>query len=441
MSKTTKDKSAERAQKRVELEEWCREHLKPGRHFGTIHKKVGARDQARWCNNYGKNTWGPCDDCSALPALRQPGAERICDYLGVLIGPPELARDVVEASGGNGWCAFRIALTDKATGEVVGHGIGACRNTDPNIMVKKAKKNALIDAVRTGFALSDFFDDGEGDEGGDAGSNAQAPASSNDKPQRAATPARSANTPGGPAQAPQPAQPPAAPPASAPGPRGGAAPAREPTDKPGLPMNQATGQVKDPSWWRIGKDVPGALWTVLDREDNEYGVQGCIHFPARNTPECGGGQKKWSPFTPNAGGKPEFKTKEPFITWCHLTWLQLLEYAISHRLERDKIEDTNHYSDPFHHLLADKSVCVFNSAVLPIAEHAAALDLVAWGVVQRRGGSIPEWASEALVETRKAAGIPAPEPAPAPAPAPAPPSPPAAEPPNEFIIDEDEVPF
>lgn len=383
--------------KRAELEAFCKDTLKPGRHFGVIHRKS--------CGTPREQGWEPCQSCGSKPSLYQPGAERICEWRGVLIGEPVLQEELVRVAGGNGWVAFRVTLTDRDSGDVLGHGIGAYKHTDPNIMVKKAKKNAVIEAVRTSFALSDLFDDADGQDG-------WAPVLDGDTKPAPPLPDH-----------PRAKREQAAPPRAAP-PRPPAAPRQ--------------GGRQAPAWWKVRAEYPGARCTVSDRDDNEYGVQGAIHFKPEDRPMAGGGTKKWSPFEPNDQGKPDWKAKEPFTEWAQLDWYGLLEWAIKHRLSRNDGDDTNHFNDPFHHLLADKFINVYRNAVMPIAEHAAAMDFIAWGLVQKNGGPVPEWASNALEEARSAAFDAAnkteakgqPDQAP-----------PATESDDTFALDDEDVPF
>jgi hypothetical protein len=62
---------------------------------------------------------------------------------------------------------IRVTIRHRATGEVVGHGIGSCSSLESkyirsprdaeNTILKMAKKRALVDAVLTTFGLSDRF--------------------------------------------------------------------------------------------------------------------------------------------------------------------------------------------------------------------------------------------------------------------------------------------
>lgn len=397
---------------RKRLEEFCRDHLKPGRHFGTIHR--------RNCPDTGSSSWDRCRLCGAKPGLWKEGAERICEYMGVLVGPAELERELVEVAGGDGWVCFRITLYLAENNGVLGHGIGAHKHADPNIMVKKAKKNALIDGVKTTFALSDLFDDADGSEGRGVQTSADA---GGQKP--AGKPAGKRAAPGGRAA-----------PASSP-PRQSAPPAPPVNDAAEDEGGGDLPKRKPPSWWKIKAEFPTARWTVLDRDDREYNIMGVIHFPCDTRALVGGGRRRWSPFEPR-DGKPEFKTKPPFPEWAALDWYGLLEWAIKHRLKRKSGDETNNFNDPFHHLLADRYNCVYQGAVLPIAEQAAALDYIAWGLVQKNNGVVPEWAADALAESQQAqlrneAGE---RQAAAPAAAPA-----EAEDADAFAMDDEDVPF
>ena len=392
--------------KREELEQFCKTELKLGRHFGTVHRKT--------CRTPKVQEWTPCASCGSKPSLYQPGAERICEYRKVLIGEPKLDRDIVEVAGGSGWVAFRITLTYRENSEVLSHGVGAYKSNDPNVMVKKAKKNAVIDATRTGFALSDLFDDADHDD--PTVEELQSSADTDPKPK---PPAR-------PASAPPPA-------ARAAGGRDMSARAEDraagrdvqahddppaPSSGSGLEApNPASGKPAPP-WWEVRAEYPKARWTVMDRDDREYTIMGVIHALPTAKPMLGGGSRQWSPFTPNSEGRPEFKTKEPFLTWAQMDWYQLLEWAIAHRLKRENEDETNHFNDPFHNLLADQYVCVYNGAVLPIAEHAAAMDWIAWGIVKKKDGVVPSWVLDAMNND---------EPAPAP-----------AEPGSDFSLDDEE---
>lgn len=415
MSKAGSKPGAEALAKRAELEDFCKTTLKPGRHFGTIHRKG--------CTQADRQEWDNCPNCKSRPSLYQPGAERICEWRNVLIGEPVLQDELVRVAGGQGWVAFCVTLTDRASGDVLGHGVGAAKHQDPNIMVKKAKKNAVIEAVRTTFALSDLFDDAdhEGEEGA-----VQPSAATRSDDRRGVQ-----LTPGGRprAAARQAAPAPAAPAPSAPA---GIEDARSaPAAPPAGPIKAA------PPWWKVRAEFPRARWTVLDRDNSEYGIMGVIHFAHDKRPELGL-RDKWSPFSPNPQtGKPEFKSKPPFPEWASLTWYGLLEWAIKHRLARAGGDDTNGYNDPFHHLLTDNYICVFKGAVMPIAEHAAAMDYIAWGLVRKNGGAVPEWVAAALDGRDPESEAPAAAPDAPEAPADAPASDDAA---DSFDLDSD-VPF
>jgi hypothetical protein len=337
--KSKKSAGADVLAKRAELEAFCKDELKMGRHFGTIHRKT--------CRTPDAQEWTPCASCGSKPSLYQPGAERICEFRGVLIGDPVLDREIVEVAGGTNWVAFRIPLTFRDDNTVLGYGIGAYKHADPNIMVKKAKKNALIDGTRTGFALSDLFDDADHDDPSAEQLQSSADARPAPRAPRAAAPPRSSAQP------------------LADQPDLGATHPANVQDGPAPPAREATeASTPSPKWWEIRAEFPTARWTVCDREDKEYTIMGVIHFPADARPMSGGGARKWSPFEPNSQGKDE----------------------------------TNHFNDPFHHLLADRYACVFNGSVLPIAEHAAAMDFMAWGLVKKNGGAVPEWVEKALAE-------------------------------------------
>jgi hypothetical protein len=308
--KSKKSAGADVLAKRAELEAFCKDELKMGRHFGTIHRKT--------CRTPDAQEWTPCASCGSKPSLYQPGAERICEFRGVLIGDPVLDREIVEVAGGTNWVAFRIPLTFRDDNTVLGYGIGAYKHADPNIMVKKAKKNALIDGTRTGFALSDLFDDADHDDPSAEQLQSSADARPAPRAPRAAAPPRSSAQP------------------LADQPDLGATHPANVQDGPAPPAREATeASTPSPKWWEIRAEFPTARWTVCDREDKEYTIMGVIHFPADARPMSGGGARKWSPFEPNSQGKPEFKTKEPFLEYAQLNWYQLLDWAIKHRLKRE----------------------------------------------------------------------------------------------------------
>ena len=102
------------------------------------------------------------------PSLWQPGAEKICGYLGLIARFPDSEKYVDMAASGHVPDAIivRCYLYDPA-GNVIGEGTGAreaSQSPKLNDRIKMAQKSALIDAVKRAAGLSEVFTQDETDE-------------------------------------------------------------------------------------------------------------------------------------------------------------------------------------------------------------------------------------------------------------------------------------
>ncbi len=139
------------------------ESLKASEDFGVVHRK-GCEEKFKQEHKkpYFKGP-GRCPVCEAKSDLWLPGAEQITRGMDCQFGEPMIAQDVMDAAKDIDyvWVAFRVPIIDSQTGECIGYGVGARSLIDSagnaNTMLKMAKKSAIIDAVKSTFALSSYF--------------------------------------------------------------------------------------------------------------------------------------------------------------------------------------------------------------------------------------------------------------------------------------------
>lgn len=294
------------------IEELINKILSPGEDFGIAHDK-GCRERLK--EREGQRPFagpGRCDACGRKPDLWLPGAERIAKRLGYYYGEPEVATDIMEAIQGieAPWIAFRVAVIDRKTGEVVGYGVGARsllqNKGDQNAMIKMAKKSAIIDACKTTFALSGFF-------------TQDSPGGKDEVP---------AKTP--PATTPVGAQPPAPTPAPA-----GGVPAAPATPSPAPAPSQVPNAPADPN------KVPDRATPNLDGVIQACGLtSGDMHelyklagytdgevTPAIARAACNLVHGSFKAFVADAGGWPEGITPAQARERFFLPWVQSLQPA------------------------------------------------------------------------------------------------------------------
>ena len=128
---------AEQSQKRAELEDYIRGHLKDGTDYGTI------------------------PGCGSKRSLFKPGSEKVAAVLRLR---PTFRRDddvlamLSQSERDEGTVVFVCELVT-STGELAGEGRGSCgaERRDPNARIKMALKRAQVDAVLRVAALSDQF--------------------------------------------------------------------------------------------------------------------------------------------------------------------------------------------------------------------------------------------------------------------------------------------
>ena len=134
--------------------------------LGAVLQKIGefqtlVRTQLTEGQDYGR-----IPGCGDKPALLKPGAEKITVLLG-LRTRFEVIRQVEDFDGGFFFYSVRCSLVTSA-GEVVSEGLGSCntresrfRRQDPytaaNVVIKMARKRALVDAALTVGSLSNIF--------------------------------------------------------------------------------------------------------------------------------------------------------------------------------------------------------------------------------------------------------------------------------------------
>jgi hypothetical protein len=143
------------------VESIIRETLRPGEDFGIVHDRGNSRRPG--CKTQDYQGWSRCGSCHRKPDLWLAGAEKVAKRMGCLISEPVVATDIMQAIGpaAGPWIAFRCQVVKRSTGEVQGHGIGArsiaTHEGDLNAAMKMGRKSAIIDAVKSTFALSGFF--------------------------------------------------------------------------------------------------------------------------------------------------------------------------------------------------------------------------------------------------------------------------------------------
>lgn len=147
------------------VEEYILNELVAGEDYGVAHDKRCR--QANW------QGLGRCPSCKRKPDLWLPGAEKVAKRQRCAFTEPVVAHDImaaVDPQNQGGWIAFRTSVVSMENGVIWGHGVGARSMAqsfnDHNTMIKMGKKSSIIDAAKTGFALSGFFtqDSGDSDE-------------------------------------------------------------------------------------------------------------------------------------------------------------------------------------------------------------------------------------------------------------------------------------
>lgn len=138
------------------VEEYILNELVAGEDYGVAHD--GRCRQKNW------QGLGRCPSCHRKPDLWLPGAEKVAKRQRCAFTEPQVAHDImaaVDPQGQGGWIAFRTSVISMENGVIWGHGIGARSmaqsGNDHNTMIKMGKKSSIIDAAKTGFALSSFF--------------------------------------------------------------------------------------------------------------------------------------------------------------------------------------------------------------------------------------------------------------------------------------------
>lgn len=138
------------------VEEYILNELVAGEDYGVAHETR--------CKKASWQGLGRCPSCHRKPDLWLPGAEKVAKRQRCAFTEPAVALDIMAAidpQGQGGWIAFRTSVISMENGVIWGHGVGArsmaqSRN-DHNTMIKMGKKSSIIDAAKTGFALSSFF--------------------------------------------------------------------------------------------------------------------------------------------------------------------------------------------------------------------------------------------------------------------------------------------
>jgi hypothetical protein len=153
----------EYAKRRDFFREWLLKQLKPGIHYGYPPGCEPKRDKDGNYLLWMKNGYVivPPEQWQPKECLYKAGAELITDLM--------MARDEYVADE-EGWrqlgsppgtYVYKCRLYSKATGELLGEGLGARRNGqkggDENNAIKMAQKAAKVAAVLNTWGLSDLF--------------------------------------------------------------------------------------------------------------------------------------------------------------------------------------------------------------------------------------------------------------------------------------------
>ena len=160
---------AEYTDRRDTFRQWLLSQLKSGIHYGfppTTEPISQMRDGVRWYQQ-GKGdraTWYPETQWRPKPSLYDAGAQFLIDLMGVRAEyEPDLGAWEMSGKAANRYF-YRCRLFSRATGELLGEGIGACQASNEsradqssNAAIKKAKKSSLVSAVKDTYGLSDLF--------------------------------------------------------------------------------------------------------------------------------------------------------------------------------------------------------------------------------------------------------------------------------------------
>lgn len=140
---------------------WIRKEMTPGVDFQLIHRKIGQKNDKKYCPNDRDHKSHGCEKCGGKATLCKPGSEKITALLQL---QPRFKKDtdtLEMIGGGAGTIALICELVNVSTGEVVAEGRGARRIeqdfADINKSIKMTQKSAQTDAVLRCAGISEIF--------------------------------------------------------------------------------------------------------------------------------------------------------------------------------------------------------------------------------------------------------------------------------------------
>jgi hypothetical protein len=156
---------AEFKARRDHFRKWLMEQLVPGVHYGIPpgcepkSKTIdGVVHYGNWNKKKNAYDWHPESQWKPKPSLYAGGADFVCDLLGLR---DEYESDAVswqQMGSKPGTAVQKCLLKSRATGELIGEGIGAYSNqSDANNAIKMAAKCAKVGAIINAYGLRDLF--------------------------------------------------------------------------------------------------------------------------------------------------------------------------------------------------------------------------------------------------------------------------------------------